>query len=44
MNALAYFMEEVRLDEQVCLGSRHMIFLLCVGDTRKESKVKKKKK
>lgn len=38
MNALACFMEEVRLDDRVCLGSRHMMFLLCVGDTREEIK------
>ena len=38
MNALAYFMEEVRLDDQVWLGSRHVVFLLCVGHTREESK------
>lgn len=38
MNALACFMEEVRLDDRVCLGSGHVIFLLRVGDTREESK------
>lgn len=38
----ACFMEEVRLD-QVCLGSRHTIFLLCVGDAMEEIRLKNKK-
>lgn len=29
MNALACFMEEVRLDDRVCLGSRHDISAMC---------------
>lgn len=38
MRALACFMEEVRLDNRVCLGSGHVVFLLCVGDRREKSK------